>query len=309
MNAFTPPVPPIPMEHRSPISSADGDVFSFSSRGISSKPLPPIVHSPSTTRDGEDFDDKSIVFVDKVAPLPPLPPSSPATPARIDTAPSGSSTKRRSMSVSDADVRLVLPKPVMSAAAVPVTPDKRRQDRPPPTHAHRSSILDVFKGELSTLDSISLDLRDPSTPNRQSNFQAKKTDSNVYSPREAQGDRSEILSSKEPAFTDPFGGQPVANDDEEDAATPSAIIPPRTSSLASPARYSLGSITPHTPGPRPANASPFRSRSGPPTSAMAALQHSPRDGQRLRVLHRSTGSSSEPSLIPAPDDIRTREFQ
>lgn len=296
------------MEHRSPISSADGDVFSSSSRGISSKPLPPIVHSPSTTRDGEDFDDKSIVFVDKVTPLPPLPPPSPATPARIGTTSSVSSTKRRSMSVTDADVRMALPKPVMSAAAVPVTPDKRRKDSAP-THSHRSSILDVFKGELSTLDSISLDLRDPSTPARQSNFQATKTDGNVYSPREAQGDRPEILSSKEPAFTDPFGGRPVANDDEEDSATPSAIIPPRSSSLVSPARYSLGSITPHTPGSRPVNASPFRSRSGPPTSAMAALQHSPRDGQRLRVLHRSTGSSSEPSLIPAPDDIRTREFR
>ncbi|KAF8161062.1 hypothetical protein B0H34DRAFT_673104 [Crassisporium funariophilum] len=352
MNAFTPPVPQIPVEHRSPVASPIADVFSttIKARPDGRKPLPPIVpgpNSPVREREPEEVHDRSversIVFVEKMSALPPIPnsPGSPATPVLLTNA-----MKRRSMSVSDADLQLVM-SPV-SIPSAPQTPDHRRKEngqRPvssvPHTPDLRQSeiapqwedsslhgILDVFKGELFTLDPISgssLDLRDPSTPARQLSYRAK-ADGLVLSPRDADGERvenkqpSSSPSPRIPSSVDsvPSSRRPSVQDD--DPSAPSAIIPPRTSSLKSPARYSLGSAG-HATSSRQQqqpNATPSRSRSGPPTTALAAQsQTSPRDsssnssssGNRLRIVHRSTASSSEPSLVPsaAKDDARVCE--
>ncbi|KAF9531604.1 hypothetical protein CPB83DRAFT_786238 [Crepidotus variabilis] len=313
MNVFAPPVPPIPSEHRSPRYSPNNEGPSSTSRfADSSKPLPPIVRSPSTMREGEDYEDKSIVFVDKVAPLPPLPSSPPVTPVRAPPVSSRTTSangpKRRSMSVSDAEVRLNLP-PVPSPVSPPAVaiPSPAPAPRTPSNRRHESTdhtlhgILDLFKGELSTLDPISgasLDLLDPSSPSRRINHRSK-TDGHILStwedPQDERGDKQST-----PTFNDPFGGRPNLTSEEPPVFTPT-IVPPRTSSLASP-RNSIGSGIPISPS-RPSNTP--RSRSGPPTSAFAAQNLSPRAASGLRSLHRSTASSSEPSLIPLSGDART----
>ncbi|KDR75929.1 hypothetical protein GALMADRAFT_515159 [Galerina marginata CBS 339.88] len=228
MNAFTPPVPTIPPEHRSPGTSPIADVFSTtiprtpeSRRPLPSrKPLPPI----ASMRMGSEDVEKP--YADKPSPLPPIPSPSPPT------------SKRRSMSVSDKDMKLV-----MSPRTEP-----------------ENTLLDVFKGELSTLDSgASLDLQN----------------------------------------------KPSAV--EDDLFSPSAIIPPRSSSLQLSAKSPTGSATAasaHATSSRLSpSITPSRSRSGPPTAFPA---QSPRDGNssRLKVLHRPTASNSEPSLVSAIDDAR-----
>ncbi|KAF8973305.1 hypothetical protein BDZ97DRAFT_1752291 [Flammula alnicola] len=300
MSAFTPPVPAIPPEHRSPIASPIADVFSTSTRAVDSKrqlpsrkPLPPIMSdSLSPAKKDSDDTDRSIVFVEKQSPLPPLPPPSPAP----------ATPKRRSISNADA-------RPLLSPSSPPIlpqTPDSRRKE---PENTF-SGILDVFKGELSMLDPISLDLRDPSTPPRRQLPSQTQANGLVLSPRDTQDDRVENKkppsSSVDPLLQSPGGRSETSNNDEAAAATKlSAIVPPRTSSLQSSARYSIGSATHATGSRHQLGNGPPRSMSGPSTS-LAPQSQSPRDGSRLRVLHRSTASSSEPSLVPA-DSARVCE--
>ncbi|PPQ98627.1 hypothetical protein CVT24_003960 [Panaeolus cyanescens] len=339
MNAFTPPVPPIPAEHRTATTSPIHDVFSGGSNGSAShytpprsidqgKPLPPIVGTPvktlsPRTRDGEDLDERSIVFVDKMsAALPPLPASTSTTPL-----PSPRVEKRRSMSYSEVDFPVA---PPTSSVRLPETPDNRGKNKlasslpAPATTAITSNtknsssssapvlehkwddttlngLLDVFKGELSSLDrgDASLDLRDPSSPGRQLLYR-KKTNGLVLS-MESKDDRGintppeTVASPVSP--TSPIS--PISSTVEGDS---SAIVPPRSSSLNSPARYSIGSVS-NPPTVRVSNGQ-SRVKSGP------YQQTSPRPGDpnnRLRVLHRSTASSSEPSLIPPIDDLRLND--
>lgn len=262
MNAFTPPVPPIPAEHRSPTTSPIADVFSTSNRQLvdaSEKPLP---QSPGI-REREDLDEKSIVFVDKKAPLP-LTPLKPVE----DT----HTIKRRSMSVGNADLNLVSP----STPSYPRTPEPKKKDDPGRwDDSTLHGILDDFKGELSQLDPVSgssLDLRDPSTPQRQSTLRSK-----------AGSLRREVNIPTSPLLLD----KSETEEPEETGALQPAIIPPRTSSLQTrPGSNGIGS-------PRIANSSPaVRS----PSAGLGA-----RDTSKLRVLHRSTASSSEPSLVPVAD--------
>ncbi|KAJ3501331.1 hypothetical protein NLJ89_g9384 [Agrocybe chaxingu] len=313
MNAFAPPVPPIPAEHRpTPTPSAStspiADVFSSSSslRPVvpDNKPLPAIVHSPTKVHDIEDIDDRSIVFVEKMSPLPALPPPSP-------TAPASNAAKRRSMSVSDADLRAIMTSAssptIRPLPRPPQTPEARRtKEAVAPQAETLPGFLDVFKGELSSLEPLSsptLDLRDPSTPARQASYRAR-ANGIVLSPRDPQGERAdEKKSPSMSSVTDPFASsspgpsRPSVSSVHDD----SAIVPPRTSSLQSPARYSLGSTNMHAPSSR--QLTPSRSRSGP-SSGLVAQSQSPREANRLRVLHRSTASSSEPSLIAAAEDAR-----
>ena len=264
MNAFTPPVPPIPAEHRTLTTSPIADVFSTSNRQLvdaSEKPLP---QSPEI-REREDLDEKSIVFVDKKAPLP-LTPSKPVE----DT----HTIKRRSMSVGNADLHVVSP----STPSYPRTPEPKKKDehgRWDDTTLH--GILDDFKGELSQLDPVSgssLDLRDPSTPQRQSTLRSKADSLR----RGAKIPTSPLLLDK-----------PETEEPEETGSPQPAIIPPRTSSLQTPLRSGSNGIG----SPRFANSSPaVRS----PSAGLAA-----RDTSKLRGLHRSTASSSEPSLVPIAD--------
>jgi len=288
MNAFIPPVPALPTEHRSPVTSPIADVFSTSPRvgdgkkGLPSrKPLPPIIaHSPSSYREGEDID-RSMVFVEKQSDLPPLPPPSPglSTPTAI---------KRRSASVSDADMKFAIPQTPANSPTLPKTPDYTQMSNG--RHSKDNTLhclLDVFKGELSTLDPFSgasLELRDPATPDRLENNEVTLPSSLSLDPFTTTGSRAE-------------------RDVEAPATAPSAIVPPRSASLNTPARYSIGSAA-HASSSRQLNSTPIRSRSGPPATLTVQSQNNA--GNRLRVLHHSTASSSEPSLIPLPDHASNR---
>ncbi|KAJ2931496.1 hypothetical protein H1R20_g5601, partial [Candolleomyces eurysporus] len=176
-DAFPPPVPPLPNEHRSTSTSPIADVFSTSNRPHldTSKPLPTIVtsmgnspshHAPHT----DDGDDKSMVFVDKSSIPPPTPSKLPETPVSAVT------LKRRSLSVGQADLKV----PSVAAStmrALPKTPTREEEEpqRRPDTASTDDSLhgfLNEFRGQLSQLDPIAsqnptLDLRDPSTPARQ----------------------------------------------------------------------------------------------------------------------------------------------
>ena len=307
MKAFIPPVPALPTEHRSPVTSPIADVFSTSPRvgdakkGLPSrKPLPPIVghSSPSSYREGEGMD-RSMVFVEKKSALPPLPPPSPSTSTPI-------AMKRRSASVSAADMKAILQTPANSPT-LPKTPNNRAVSN---DHHSRDNtlhgILDVFNGELSTLDPFSgasLELKDPSTPPRHFSSRTTQPDELFLPSHDIQGNRLEHKKATSPPSLslDPFitAGSHSKTDLEPAVIAPSAIVPPRSSSLNTPARYSVGSAG-HASSSRQLNNTPLRSRSGPPPTLAVQGQHSA--GNRLRVLHRSTGSSSEPSLISLADD-------
>jgi len=234
MNVFVPPTEaPPPMPVRPNVDQ--------------SKPLPPI---HPRDQDDNERDDQSLVIVEGVSPAAPTPAPAPVAAPISRPSISNSSTitnKRRSMSVSEADLRNVLP------------PVFKREEAP--AEATLNGFLEVFKGEPFSLEpfpSSALALRDPS---RQS---LNKTNDRVESTSIA---RPVSLTAKR------------SNLSVDEPSSPPASAPPRSSSLHATARYSLGS-----PGPR--QLPPLRSRSG---------TQSP---HRLKGLHRSTASSSEPSLIP-----------
>lgn len=288
MDAFTPPTPPLPpvpvpplpaaAERRAPpMLSSVTDVFSTTTntapRPEVSKPLPP----GPVPRYSEKLEDQPKIVIKKPRALPAIPVSPNAT-------------KRRSMSVGNAGDQLTAP-PMPVANFV--------TDHRPKEKAEWEGLLDVFKGELSTLDPVSpasLDLRDPSTPARQISHRSR-TKGLVLSPCEIQdggdsgGERDESVKSSAAVF------QRI---EQEDGAAPVAIIPPRSSSLQSP----IGSGLPHTASSRQVNntLTPLRSRSGP---SMVAISASP--SKHLRVLPSSTASSSEPSLVPTLDEGRICE--
>jgi hypothetical protein len=89
------------------------------------------------------------------------------------------------------------------------------------------------------------------------------------------------------------------------------IVPPRSSSLQTPGRSpSSSSASSRRLSSRHPTSPTWSRNSGPPGSAPARNLHghsSSRDLTRLRVNHRSTASSSEPSLIQAADDTRVGE--
>lgn len=274
MNAFAPPVPAIPPEHRSPVHpSPIADVFGTTTvtakRALPvRKPLPDTMTPDSKHSDDTD---RSIVFVEKQrSPLPPLPNESPMpiTP------------KRRSNSVSnDARMPPLLPLSLTGpSAAPPATPENSRARKG--SDATFGALLDVFKGELSVLD---LDLRDPSTPPRP----VLQTD---LSPR---NDRAENNASSPSAPT------PT----EQESAGLAVIVPPRSSSLSLKAPTPRHPLAGHVADARQQPSGQLRSNSGP--TSLAAQTY--RDGARLRVQHRSTASSSEPSLVAAAEQASLRD--
>ena len=314
MDAFTPPTPPLPLssaplpplpvanERRAPpISSPIDDVFSNTTTATTATTATTIIRSETTRKPlppgpvlqhTDEVEGRPIIVVKKPRALPKIPVSP-------------SPTKRRSMSVSDADEKVtVLP--------TPVTADVVRGDHKPkenPAGWEDNSLhglLDVFKGELSTLDPVSpasLDLRDPSTPARKLSYRSQ-ANGLVLSTHETQGDggggggggeQDEGVSSV------PASAPAAVSRWHEQEAAPVVIIPPRSSSLQSPV-YSIGSGS-HATSSRHANftLTPLRSRAGPST----AVATSP--GKYLRAVHRSTASSSEPSLLPTSDEGRVCE--
>ncbi|KAJ7647350.1 hypothetical protein FB45DRAFT_782018 [Roridomyces roridus] len=145
-----------------------------------------------------------------------------------------------------------------------------------------SGILTEFKGQLDQLNpkSTSLDLQDPSTPARRLAYTSRsKTDP--------------IPSAPTPA---PLLTLQLSHSEGDDTAS-SAIVPPRTTSLQMPASRSSPRVVPARHG-----SSPLRTRSG--NSFVGSATNG---SGHLRILHGSSASISEPSLVPAGEGMRVCE--
>lgn len=247
------------------------------------KPLPPIL--PDNVRDSSETD-ASLVLVEKsVLVQEPVPISRTTTTANGTVTP-----KRRSMSVGDADLKKIVASSSVNHS-LPPTPNQRQKPEhsksEPSADTTLHNILDQFKGELSQLESTpgaTLELQDPSTPARQLAYR-RRTDEAPPSDR----------SSQDGATKD---GKKVTED------TNATVVPPRTSSLQLPIRSSSGPTTANV-SPRPSHTIPSSGLLKP--RAGLGTFGNPRDANRLRALHRSTASSSEPSLLPIIDDARMCE--
>jgi PH/SEC7 domain-containing protein len=303
MDAFTPPTPhyplplpplPVPDERRgAPMLSPIADVFSNTTTPTtptntrhgtgSRKPLPP----GPVLQHTEETEDLPTVVVKKPRALPKIPVSP-------------SVTTRRSLSVRDSDDKV-------TASPAPAVADAVAGDHKPKENAagwednSLHGLLDVFKGELSTLDPVSpasFDLRDPSTPARKLSYQSQANDL-VLSDHETQG--GGVGGERDEGVRSPPISMPATASrsvEQEDKSALAAIIPPRSSSLQSPV-HSIGSGS-HATSSRQASyqLTPLRLRTGP-----AAVT----PGKYLRAVHRSSASSSEPSLIPTSDEGRVCE--
>ncbi|KAI0341994.1 hypothetical protein BDW22DRAFT_1484877 [Trametopsis cervina] len=278
-----PPVPPLPDLPRRVSSQTIDDVFSTpASTPDFQKPLPQIQHDDSDT-EIEDFDDRSMVVVQPRARTP----SPTSTVTHHD--PGGTivpkRNKRRSMSVSDVDLKRVM------AASSSATPMPR-----PAGHSSKegsgsgsdwnrslSGIITDFKGELMQLElnpiSTSLDLKDPSTPARK-----RPISNRAHSEEHPSPDRP---STKHAAslplptvYTSSVESSPAQRERDE-TGHESPLRSPQISQIPRPPVLRYG---PRSPGAR------------------NTLMASPvRDNNRLQVHHRSSASSSEPSLIPVRD--------
>lgn len=316
-----PPVPPIPAEHqRTPVGSPIADVFITppNSRPLSlstGKPLPPIMGQPSepSIRDRDDADERSMVFVEKV-PRTPSPDPKVFSKSVADSSKCldpNRTLKRRSMSVGDAELKRIMS--TSSTVHGPPQPPGRRWTEEPlgKEDTTLNGILTEFKGELSQLDPISssaLDLRDPSTPSRQAAYSRSQTDGHLLL-SDGRSDRNDSPSSSKHSLVPPTLTLQSPPQAEESRPAPEAIVPPRFSSLTTTTPVRSASALPLTGSPLLASPRPGlspRSRSGNPKVLHAASPNR-RDSAgsaRLRVMHRSTASSSEPSLIPNGDDAR-----
>jgi PH and SEC7 domain-containing protein len=283
------PRPPLPDERRgAPMLSPIADVFSnttttptipTSPRGTR-KPLPP----GPVLQQTEETEDLPTVVVKKPRALPKIPVSPRAT-------------TRRSLSIPEADDKV-------TASPAPAVADAVVGDHKPKENAagwednSLHGLLDVFKGELSTLDPVSpasLDLRDPSTPARKLSYQSQANNLVLSAHENEGGERDEGVRSP-PISVSATASRSV---EQEDKSAPAALIPPRSSSLQSPV-HSIGSGS-HTTSSRQASyqLTPLRLKTGP-AAAVIPTKH-------LRAVHRSSASSSEPSLIPTSDDGRVCE--
>ena len=297
-----PPVPPIPQIHRVVSSSPIADMFtSPPATPAVSKPLPTIQTSPrvpasSTEEDVTDASASSTV--EHVASA--VRSSSPERTIK-GKAPASGGTKRRSMSVSEADLKKAMGTERIRSSL------NREWDSG--SEYSGSGVVRDFKGELaSQLDAISnasLDLKDPTATPKRSTFDSSDAANTLADARGRLQERTQRPSlrmvSSSPAT--PASGTPILTIDTR-ITVEDPIVPPRSSSLNTTLK------TPNTVGPlesvrrnsikfgpraqRSGSASVQSVASGPP-SAM-------RDASRLRVQHRSVASSSEPSLIPARED-------
>ncbi|KAL1717370.1 hypothetical protein EV715DRAFT_203332 [Schizophyllum commune] len=269
-----PPVPPLPSTSTSPIA----DAFTSSPRPPdTAKPLPPI--QPVRRSPSPDTEDTSMVVVENM-------PTTPSNAAEGIMRRESSATvtnkfhKRRSMSVSEVDLKNIFSKSTAPARA-PTTPPPRSPARTPEPEDKDADdnagtlrgILGDLKGELFepvSISSGSLALRDPCTPARRAAYNRSRTDSD-------------------------------SRDSEESANAPSpprptTALPTRSfSSQASLSSSTTSSVRPSSLGPSPSRGRPGSSPLRGPGLAYV------RDGGRLR--HRSTASSSEPSLI-IPEELR-----
>ncbi|KAF8556136.1 hypothetical protein OG21DRAFT_1521326 [Imleria badia] len=324
-NSFIPPVPPLPGDVQStPVLSLLADVFTTPQPPPQSeKPLPPI-HAGPMDRASNDSDVSSLVVVDPISRMKGRTPSPDQRSVERPLTGEGKipgHAKRRSMSVSDLDVF----KFTVESSPAPTLPPK--DHGVPDSQAWESSLLSDFKGVLSTLDpdtgSSLLDLRDPSKPGR------RAASSPLFATTAGQAPRLSQLDVKSPilppvSLATPVVSLPTESSSRRDQTSPSKdslmaepIVPPRKSSLRTPARSRSGS-GPHQNHQQQqqqamgvgALASPrvAHPKHGPSPLRYKQygnqMQSSYRDTPRLRV-HHSTASTSEPSLIPTHDEAHS----
>ncbi|TBU55815.1 hypothetical protein BD310DRAFT_824986 [Dichomitus squalens] len=319
-DAFPPPVPPLPKGTSrvpAPGPADTADVFSAPPRGSGDdKPLPPITQHERPSEAIDASDDQSLVLVDYEQRSRSPSPTQTVKQRAGQHVRTPSRTKRRSMSVSDAEI-----KKAMGLGASPsplrISTDTKALEGSPGWGTRLEGIMSQFRGELQQLasPSTSLDLRDPTTPSKRP--LAPRSQSDTIAPLSVQPNgrptpRTAVTAPAEfgtPAVT----LQTVAGGEENlvdagssapNSAVEPPIVPPRTSSLSTPLRSRAGS-----------NAGTFQRSSNPkygprsPSSRIGgpSLHHvhsASRESNRLRVQHRSTASASEPSLVPDRDDGR-----
>ncbi|KII92375.1 hypothetical protein PLICRDRAFT_695749 [Plicaturopsis crispa FD-325 SS-3] len=326
--AFTPPVPPLPTEHQpssseAPATPTIADVFSSSVHGTpdTAKPLPPIL-LPQKTGDSVGSDISTPVMDNGSPQRRPRPPSE-QTLSKSPTVKSPDNGKRRSMSVGEIELQRAMTAASLTTS-LPRLETNGTPERPQEPKAYDttlSGIMSDFQGELSQLESFSgtsLDLKDPCTPARRAALSRSHTDSKVlpFKTSEDGGARRKTSTSTSSSAPGPSAAPALTletaflEDDREDDTHPRSpsletpVVPPRSSSLNSPLHRpaSATSSSPPVTVLRHGS-SPLRLRNGIPVTH---AHTSSRDSARLRVQHRSTASSSEPSLIPVGDDRRVR---
>jgi hypothetical protein len=306
-----PPVPPIPAGHQyvtSNILASESPNVISRFPPSSDKPLPPLL-TPTDSRESPDTDDRSMVIVEKTpsqqteAPAPT--PDQRAVP-RPDVTPTLKPTKRRSTSISEADK--------FKNSSPLSTPMPHRINASRGEDAHLSGILDDFKGQLSQFESSqnsNLDLKDPTTLGGRRVATRSKTDGVLLTTGNLNGKEAPTLrraTSSTPASPVLTISIPTGSLDEsvKKSEPPSPIIPPRTTSLQQ--KHPVRGTRPSSVGPAgmatsPRIASsPLSSRRGSPL--IPSQQYRGAGGLKA-YSHRSSASSSEPSLIAAMDESQS----
>lgn len=313
-DVFGSPVPPLPSDAHAqrPPTAASVDIFtSPPTNPRNQKPLPPIRVAP-IDRASNESEASSLVVID---PISRMKVRTPSPEERFVNRPGADKfmghAKRRSMSVNDVDIQKMDCQSSPPPALPPKGYDTNTDDRAWDSNTSLNGILSDFKGVLSKLDpgpASSLDLRDPCTPAR-SPTSARPSSSGTRAQTVTRRDtKLPVLPSVAPSTplvplpTDSSTEVPSKGRTDKERV----MVPPRSSSLYTPVRGQSGSDAGTVPAGSPRVA--FL-RHGPSPLKVTGygnqMQSSYRDMSRLRVHHRSAASSSEPSLIPTVDDIRS----
>jgi PH/SEC7 domain-containing protein len=290
METFTPPVPPLPNDSRRPhtaTTSPIADIFAnYGGISNATKPLPPIHSSANHTASEESLSSFDPPDIHKK---------------------SSKHVKQRSMSVGEIESKKAMVESSLTSSPPPPKAPQNRENRGWDTALN--GILNDFQGELSQLDPITsiLELRDPSIPARRAMLDRPKADRLVF-PYTANQDRGTPTLTLQPAPSledeeaRKSSSSPAPRSSTSTEAPP--IVPPRSSSLT-PTRSGSGSSQPSSPRTSAVkySANPLR-----PPNGYAHTHSGSRDSARLRMHHRSSASSSEPSLVAATGEGRIREL-
>lgn len=300
-----PPVPPLPDDaQRMPTVAVD--VFTSPlTNPKDNKPLPPI-RGVLVDRASHESNASSLVVIDPVSQMSPSPENHSINRAGTESR-FISHGKRRSMSVSDIDLQ----KMNLQSSPAPTLPPKD-YDMHTTTNGQAwesssslSGILSDFKGVLSKLDpdpSSSLDLRDPCTPARRTTYSRPGSSGTRALNAPPSTDAKSPVSSSAPPST-PIVSLPTDSSASEGLSIRmDTVVPPRSSSLLTPARSRSGSNVGGTVGSPRVTALRYGSSPLKTKSYGGHMQSSYRDMSRLRAHHRSAASSSEPSLLPTGED-------
>ncbi|KAL4078535.1 hypothetical protein V8B97DRAFT_1865722 [Scleroderma yunnanense] len=313
-DSFVPPVPPLPSDaQRTPVVPP-ADVFTGPPTNFKdNKPLPPIRGAP-VDRASNESDASSLVVIDPISRMKGhLPSPDKCSIDRTGTDKFISHGKRRSMSVSDIDLQ----KMNLQSSPAPTLPpkdyDTNSNGQAWESTSSLNGILSDFKGVLSKLDpnpSSSLDLRDPCTPARKTTYSRPNTSGTRALNVTPTDMKSPILPSVPPST--PVVSLPT--DLSSEAITKprldmETVVPPRSSSLLTPARSRSGSNMGLAAAGSP-RVTALRYGSSPLKTKSYGnhMQSCYRDMSRLRAHHRPTASNSEPSLLPTGEDGLSREI-